>query len=219
MSLFERLCEACAPEWRDYTQHKFVQGLGDGSLPHHCFRYYLMQDYLFLIHFARAYALGVYKSRTLLQMEESAGALQAIFTEMNLHIEYCAQWGIAKEQLEQTPEDPANMAYTRYVLECGVSGDLLDLHTALSPCVIGYARIGTALAATPRDDNPYQRWIDEYAGEAFQGVAQAAEERLDRLAESYMTEARFPFLQQVFSQACRLETGFWQMGLDAPQQD
>ena len=151
MSLFERLCEACAPEWRAYTEHKFVQGLADGSLPPHCFRYYLMQDYLFLIHFARAYALAIYKSRTLSEMEDSASALQAIFTEMNLHIEYCAQWGIAKEQLENTSEDPANMAYTRYVLECGLSGDLLDLHTALSPCVIGYARIGKVLGATPRE--------------------------------------------------------------------
>mgnify|MGYP002527789598 CR=1 FL=1 len=65
LDLFSRLRHACADEWRDYTDHAFVRGLADGSLPEACFRHYLGQDYLFLIHFARAYALAAYKADSL----------------------------------------------------------------------------------------------------------------------------------------------------------
>ena len=64
MSFFERLKTAASAEWRAYTEHPFTEGLADGSLPEAAFRHYLVQDYLFLIEFARAYALSVYKSPT-----------------------------------------------------------------------------------------------------------------------------------------------------------
>ena len=62
--LFDRLKESCAKDWQKYTEHEFVRQLGAGTLPEAAFRHYLIQDYLFLIQFARAYALAVYKSDT-----------------------------------------------------------------------------------------------------------------------------------------------------------
>ena len=58
MGFFERLKTAASAEWRAYTEHSFTEGLADGSLPEAAFRHYLVQDYLFLIEFARAYALS-----------------------------------------------------------------------------------------------------------------------------------------------------------------
>jgi thiaminase (transcriptional activator TenA) len=53
---------AASAEWRAYTEHPFTNGLADGSLAEAAFRHYLVQDYLFLIEFARAYALCVAKT-------------------------------------------------------------------------------------------------------------------------------------------------------------
>ena len=72
MGFFERLKTAASAEWRAYTEHPFTEGLADGSLPEAAFRHYLVQDYLFLIEFARAYALAVYKSPSLADMREAA---------------------------------------------------------------------------------------------------------------------------------------------------
>ena len=58
MSFFERLKAEASDEWRAYTEHAFTNGMADGSLPEAGFRHYLVQDYLFLIEFARAYALS-----------------------------------------------------------------------------------------------------------------------------------------------------------------
>ena len=149
-SLMGRLCVACAEEWSDYTSHPFVLGLADGSLPESAFRHYLAQDYLFLIQFARAHGLAVYKSETIEDMRAAAGVISSILDiEMGLHVQYCADWGLTEAEMATVPEDPACMAYTRFVLERGMAGDILDLHTALSPCAVGYGVIGKTLARTP----------------------------------------------------------------------
>ena len=218
MSLFDRLKKTNIAIWDAYTKHEFVRLLGEGILPEEAFRHYLVQDYLFLKHFARAYALAVYKSDSLEQMRQAAVTVSGILeTEMELHRKLCAGWGIDPAQMEGTKEASATMAYTRYVLECGLAGDILDLHVALAPCVIGYAEIGADLAqryGNNLSDNPYRAWIEEYASAEYQQIAEASRHQLDDLATKRMTPARFESLSEHFSRATRLEADFWQMGLD-----
>ncbi|WP_397546816.1 thiaminase II [Rhodothermus marinus] len=216
-SLFARLRQAVAEDWLAYTQHPFVQQLGEGTLPEAAFRHYLVQDYRFLVHFARAWALALVKADTLEDMRHAADTISALLhDEMKLHVRYCARWGLSEADLEDAPEARANLAYTRYVLERGFSGDVLDLQVALAPCIVGYAEIGRALHAQFAEtlpQNPYRDWIETYAGEAYQQVARNAILQLDRLAARRLTEARFPELVETFRQATRLEVAFWDMGL------
>lgn len=217
MDIFDRLKAAAAADWASYVEHDFVRQMGDGSLPEAAFRTYLVQDYLFLIQFARAYALATYKSRTLADMRAAKAGLATILdVEMELHVRLCERWGLSPAQLEATPEHQATVAYTRFVLDCGVSGDLLDLHVALAPCVVGYAEIAERLSAglgSALADHPYRDWIGEYAGAPYRRVAHDARRHLDALAARAMTEARFSELAALFGQASRLEADFWQMGL------
>ncbi len=216
-SLFARLRAAAADDWQAYTGHEFVRRLGDGSLPEECFRHYLIQDYLFLIHFARAYALAAYKSETLADIRDAVRSLAAIVdTETSLHVTYCAGWGLDEGALASAPEATATMAYTRYVLEKGTSGDVLDLYVALAPCIVGYAEIGAALQADPdtlADGNPYAEWIEMYAGAEYQEVAAGAVNQLDRLDRARSGPGRFDALARTFRQATQLEAAFWDMGL------
>lgn len=216
MSFFARLKAAAPAEWRAYTEHPFTNAMADGSLAQAAFRHYLVQDYLFLIEFARAYALAVYKSPSLADMREGAAGLSAILdVEMNLHVKLCAGWGLSRDALEQAPPAPEMLAYTRYVLDAGMRGDLLALKVALAPCVIGYAEIAARLAAHPHAHataNPYRVWIAEYAGAPYQDVAAKAQTHLDRLADRYATPAREAELIGIFKEATRLEADFWEMG-------
>jgi thiaminase (transcriptional activator TenA) len=216
MSFFTRLKTEASAEWRAYTEHPFTAGLADGTLPETAFRHYLVQDYLFLIEFARAYALAVYKSPQLSDMREATSGLSAILdVEMNLHVKLCAGWGLSPNNLEQTPPAVEMLAYTRYVLDTGMRGDLLALQVALAPCVIGYAEIAARLAAVPEahaETNPYRIWIEEYAGAPYQEVAAKARVHLDRLANLYITPAREAELVTIFKEATRLEAAFWEMG-------
>lgn len=219
MDVFERLKQAAAEDWKSYVGHSFVRELGAGSLPQEAFKAYLVQDYLFLIQFSRAWALAAYKSRTIPEIRAAQAGLAGILDETELHVRLCGRWGLSPEQLHSVPEHQATVAYTRFVLDCGAAGDLLDLHVALAPCVIGYAEIGKALAPEGVEkidgDHPYREWIGEYAGDAFQQLAAGSRRLLDDLAARSMTERRFEELADLFGKASRLEADFWQMGLDA----
>jgi len=101
MSLFERLKAAAPGEWRSYVDHAFVRGMGDGTLPEAAFRTYLVQDYLFLIQFARANALAAYKSRTLADLRAAKDGLSAIVdVELDLHVRLCERWGLSPADIE-----------------------------------------------------------------------------------------------------------------------
>ncbi|WP_430252118.1 TenA family protein [Neorhizobium sp. DAR64860/K0K1] len=218
MDVFDRLKQAAASDWAGYVDHEFVVQLGDGTLPQAAFRFYFLQDYLFLIQFARAWGLAAYKSRTIADIRAAQARLAGILDETELHVRLCQRWGISRRRLETMPEHQATVAYTRFVLDCGAAGDVLDLQVALAPCIIGYAEIGLALSPAgvgALGKHPYREWICEYAGDAYQGVAIAARRQLDELADRSMTGRRFEELASLFAKASRLETDFWQMGLDA----
>lgn len=216
--LFGRLRRAAGRDWRDYVEHDFVLRLADGSLPEASFRHYLVQDYLFLIQFARAWALAGYKAATLEELRAAGAAMSGIVdVEMGLHVRYCAGWGLDEAAMAATPEASATLAYTRYVLERGMAGDLLDLQVALAPCIVGYAEIGCRLQAwsgRQRAGNRYDAWIEMYAGAEYQAVAQAAMTALEHSAQRRGGESRFADLAASFAVATRLEAKFWQMGLD-----
>lgn len=218
-SLFSRLVAAAAGPWRDYTRHEFVLRLADGQLPEPCFRRYLVQDYRFLLHFARAWGLAVYKSDCLSEMRRAQRLVAATLDiEIGLHIDYCRRWGLSQQVLEAAEETPATVAYTRFVLDRGLAGDRLDLEVTLAPCILGYAVIAAERMADPatrRDGNPYREWLDMYAGDEYQSLAAEAEAALDEQFARRGGESRFPALLRDFTAAARLEADFWAMGLAA----
>jgi thiaminase (transcriptional activator TenA) len=217
--LFPRLAEAAGEVWRAYTQHPFVLQLASGDLPEACFRRYLVQDYLFLIHFARAWGLAVYKSDSLDEMRRAQRLVAATLdVEIGMHIEYCRGWGLSEAAMANEAEAPATIAYTRFVLDRGLAGDRLDLEVALAPCMIGYAEIAAQRMGDPATrfaGNRYREWLEMYSGSEYQDLAREAAAALDDQFAKRGGEGRFPSLAASFTTGARLEADFWQMGLEA----
>lgn len=216
---FPLLRAAAGPAWDAYVRHPFVAGLGDGSLPQASFLHYLAQDYVFLIHFARAWALAVAKAASLDEMRLAAASVAGLVNgEMALHVGVCGRAGISASALEATEEAAENLAYTRYVLEAGYSGDFLDLVCALAPCCLGYGEIGLRLAAEAPAGGAYAEWIDTYSGDRYQQLCAEVGALLDaactrRIGADFEAAPRWPSLADRFRTATRLEVGFWDMGL------
>jgi thiaminase/transcriptional activator TenA len=217
--LFLRLVTAAGETWPAYTRHEFVLALARGDLPEAAFRRYLVQDYLFLLHFARAWGLAVYKSDTLAEMRRAQSLVATTLdVEVGLHIEYCRGWDLTEARMAAESEAPQTIAYTRFVLDRGLAGDRLDLEVALAPCVVGYAEIAAERMADPAtrlDGNPYRDWLDMYAGAEYQDLARRCAAALDEQFARRGGEGRFPALVASFATATRLEADFWRMGLDA----
>ncbi|MDX3928491.1 MAG: TenA family protein [Shinella sp.] len=216
--LFGKLRAAASEEWDQYVNHPFVRQLGTGELPQPCFRRFLTQDYLFLIHFARAYALLAYKGTSIEEVRSATRSLNAIIDELPVHVGYCASWGLTEEMMAAEPEAPETMTYTRFVLDVGLSGDILDLMVALIPCVAGYGEIGQILMSketTVLEGSPYADWLRNYEGEHYLQSVQDAIDALDAIGRRRGAEVRFEQLLTIFRTATRLEANFWQMGLNA----
>ncbi len=207
---------AAGPAWDAYSRHAFVEGIADGTLPRENFLFYLRQDYIFLSHFSRAWALAAAKAGRMAEMTACAGTLHAlVHHEMPLHVRICAGEGIDAAALEATEEAPENLAYTRYVLEAGYSGDFLDLMAALAPCVLGYGEIGARLKGA---GGPYRDWIETYGGDDYQDLCREVGRMIDaglehRLGPGWAELPRAGALADRFATATRLEVGFWGMGL------
>lgn len=208
-----------AGTWDDYMTHPFVEGLRDGTLPRRAFLHYLVQDYVYLVHYARAWSLGVIKSETMEEMKVCAATVDALTNrEMSLHVRTCAAAGINEQTLFNATEEVANLAYTRYVIDAGLQGDFIDLMAALAPCVFGYGEIGLRLAREQVPDTPYADWISTYGGADYQQVCTTVGAMIDsavaRRIGDLDTSPRRQAVQERFTRATALEVGFWQMGFD-----
>lgn len=208
---------AIAPLWHAHLHHPFVRALAAGSLSPHRFQRFLVQDYHYLLHFARAQALAGAKARTPADIAAAADALADTHREMAAHLAYCAgEFGLAREAVEAAAEAPACVAYTRWVLDVGHAGDWVALQVAMLPCVLGYGYLARRLvedAGSVREGNPYWGWVEGYAGEAFQGAVRRGEALLEREGEG-LGAARVAELVEVFRRATALELGFWDMAME-----
>ena len=203
------------PTWNNYTQHNFVKQLAAGTLAPDSFRHYLIQDYLYLIHYTRVMALSVYKSDTLAQMRVGQAGINAMLDmEIGMYLDFCHHWGIALEEVENAPESAVTIAYSRYILDAAMSGSLAELYAAIAPCLMGYGEIGKSIKKQGFiADNPYQLWIDVFSSDDFQAITAQNEAQINTLLAD-ASPAQADKFQRLFNTAARMEVNFWQQALD-----
>ena len=217
--VFKLLKEKNLKNWLLYTKHDFVNLLSSDSLEEKYFLNYLIQDYLFLIQFSKAWSLAVLKSDTLEEMKIAANTVNDLINfEMELHIKLCGSYNISKNDLESANEENENIAYTRYVLELGYSGDFLDLLSALAPCVLGYGEIGINGKNFKIKTPMYKKWIDTYSSDEYQDVCKNVANLIDqafllRLGSDYINTYKWNKVNKIFNKATLLEIDFWNMAL------
>jgi thiaminase/transcriptional activator TenA len=200
-----------ARSWDLEQRHPFVLGIGDGTLPLDKFRYYMRQDYLFLVDFSRVIAIAVAKSRSVDDMAWFARLLhETLNTEMALHVGFCGEFGITEDELKATSPSPTTLAYTRHLIECAYSGDAGATATAILPCSWGYAEIGRMLAdrGTPAGQPLYRRWIEMYSSPEFAELAAWLRSYVDRSADAEGDRGRSR-MEEIFVTSSRYEYMFW----------
>jgi hydroxymethylpyrimidine kinase/phosphomethylpyrimidine kinase len=203
--------------WHKFLQHPFPTAMACNTLPQSRFKAYLIQDYKYLTHFARTYALAAYKSHSLSHISVCAEIMKGIESEAQMHLSYCAEvFDLSKEEIEKSPESLACTAYSRYILNVGSSSDLLSLYIALAPCLIGYNLIAEAIASNPeyadkKEGNKYWRWVENYTSQEYRESVRNGKE----LIEAEVTRlggvgrGKVEELVGVFVRCTELEIGFW----------
>ncbi len=207
----DRLRRAADPIWEAQHRHPFVRGIGDGTLELERFAYWVRQDYLFLIEYARLFGLAAARAPDLETMGRMADLLRATLeTEMELHRGYAAQFGISTGELERETATPTTRGYTDFLLRVAAMGDFAELAAALLPCMWGFSEVGRRLAEGDRPaDSRYAAWIDMYADPEFAALAEWCRELVDRLADGASAEGRRR-MEEAFLTSSRYELAFWE---------
>lgn len=208
----DELRSACAVEWRRaHEEHPFVVAMGDGTLSLERFQYFMRQDYLFLINYARVLAIAAAKSPEFEAMSHWAALLdETLNSEMELHRGFCAEFGITVEQLESTEEMPATVAYTDHLMRTAYDGDIYELSAALLPCQWGYDEVSQHLAKVLKapEESFHARWIAGYNDPAYKALTTWLRGFVDRLGQSATTMQKERMLK-VFRASTHYEYLFW----------
>lgn len=210
----ERLLAAAKDIWEGYLRHPFVLGLADGSLDAQKFRFYLLQDYLYLFDYAKVFAQGVVKAREPDVMRAFASYVDGILNgEMDIHKGYMARLGISKEQAEGVKPSLANQSYTAYMRAVAAEEGPAEIMAAVLSCAISYEHIAKWIVAHypgAEQHDFYGEWVRGYACAGYAEANEALIDLMERLASGY-SEAQLQRLEDIFVDCSRFEGMFWDM--------
>lgn len=213
MNFCEELREEASGIWRAWFEHPFVRGIGDGTLKRERFEYWIRQDYVYLMDYARVFAYAAAKAGDLDVMSKFAQLLDGVLnTEMELHRRYAEKFGISRSELEGVKKSPTCQAYTDFLVRTASEGTLSEIIAALLPCFWGFLEIGEKLSekGDTSQDNPYRDWIEMYSSSEFRDLADWSRELMNKITRE-SGEVERDRLKEVFLTSSKLELMFCDM--------
>jgi len=212
MSFTKELWAAMEPIYTEILAHPFVRGLTDGTLSREAFRFYVVQDALYLREFARALSVAAARAPAddwiIMFNEHAANALRV---ERALHEGFFQEFGLTPAAVAATPLAPVNQAYTSYLLAVAYGAPFHENVAALLPCYWIYWEVGKALEQAGSPEPLYRRWIATYAAEEFGAVVRAVLAVVDAVAARLGPTEREAMRRHAVTTA-RYEWMFWDMG-------
>ena len=197
------------PLYESILAMPFNAELAAGTLREDRFRHYIIQDAHYLEGFARALALAAAKADSadhIVQFAEAAKT--AIIVERALHADYFKKFGVSADDFTASPPTPACDHYVSYLLRVGALEPFPVVLAALLPCFWIYLEVGKNIHARAAKPNPYQAWIDTYAGDEFENAVRAVIATTDDVA-ARASDDMLAAMHNAFTRATQLEWMFW----------
>ena len=206
------LLDATQDIWIQYNEHPFVKGIENGKLDREKFRYYIIQDYLYLEDYAKTFAVGVAKAKSLKIANLFAKYISVMNGELNVHEGYLARLGVTQDEIDATSRSLDNLSYTSYMLRVAYEEGEAEILTAILACAYSYEVIAKKIvennpAAT--EDEFYGDWVKGYISDAYSEENVVLLDSLNELAAHY-TEKQIKHLVDIFVACSRYELAFWE---------
>ena len=214
MKTTECLLKATEEIWAAYNQHPFVLGIQNGTLEQEKFRYYILQDYLYLQDYAKTFAIGLAKAKSPETTKIFSAYIDLLTDgEMDIHRGYMGRLGVTQEELDGTAVALDNLSYTSYMLRVAYEEGEAEILTAILSCAYSYEIIAKKMVANRPEalEHPfYGEWVKGYACEEYAAENRVLLDMLDRLTEHY-TDAQQKHLEDIFVACSRYEMAFWDL--------
>lgn len=213
MGTTQQLLDYAAEVWTAYNEHPFVLGIQNGTLEREKFRFYMIQDYLYLGDYAKIFALGVAKATGLSNAMLFSRYISVMNGELNVHSNYMARLGITQEDIDSAKRSLDSLSYTSYMLRVAYEETEVEIVAAILACAYSYEVIAKKMVENNPaavDDEFYGSWISGYVSEEYSEENRVLIELLDDMTKSY-TPAQIEHLKDVFLACSRYEMAFWDL--------
>ena len=211
MAVIERLLSATKEIWEAYYEHPFVRGIEDGTLDKEKFRYYIIQDYLYLEEYTRTFGIGVAKAKGKETSTIFTNYINVLAGETDIHKGYVGKFEVTQEEIDKTPRALDNLSYTSYMLRVAYEEGEAEILTAILSCAYSYELIAQNIVKNNPDagnDPFYGDWVQGYASEGYSEENKHLIQTLENITKDY-TEEQIQHLVDIFVACSRYELAFW----------
>lgn len=213
MSTTEQLLAASSDIWAAYNEHPFVLGIQNGTLDKEKFRFYMIQDYLYLGEYAKTFAIGVAKATSLENAMLFSKYISVMNGELNVHSDYMSRLGVTQEDIDSAKRSLDNLSYTSYMLRVAYEEGEAEIIAAILACAYSYEVIAKKMVENNPaavDDEFYGSWIRGYVSEEYSAENRVLIDKLESMTENY-TPAQIEHLKDIFVACSRYEMAFWEL--------
>lgn len=212
MSFMKIVLKENVPIWDQCAASPFVSDMLRGTLPFQCFKEYIIQDSIYLKHYARVYGKAIYHASALKDIQLYYSMLGFVSdTESTVRLHYLEQFGLTDDDIELIEPLPENQNYIDFLLDTAERGNEVDILMAVLPCMLSYSYIFRKLAADPISrTSRYADFISDYADDQYADSCRDwcafAHKKCKGLSEADLERAG-----RIFMTASYLELDFWNM--------
>lgn len=212
MNTTERLLNATSDIWTRYNEHPFVLGIENGTLNKDKFRYYIIQDFIYLQDYLRTFAIGIAKAKTIEARDIFSGYISLLTgSEMSIHKGYMGVFNVSEEEYKATPTALDNLSYTSYMIRVAYDEGEAEILAAVLSCAYSYEIIAKKMIErNPKttEDSFYGDWINGYASNEYSNGNVKLINTLNMLTKDY-NEVQLKHLEDIFVACSRYEEKFW----------
>lgn len=214
MTLVDSFVHKITPEWENMLDLPFLKGIINGNLEKGHFLKYLIQDTIYLKHYAKCYAYAITKTQDITVMRMLYDCLGIIAKdESMIHIVYLKELNCTEDEALLNPMHKINEAYLNYMLEFAKTGTLAQSIMCLVPCALSYYYIAVkckekSVALKTYENNYYKKWMDFYSSAGYKESCNLIQ-KLCQIVLKKLEREEINELYKIFKTSTHHEKLFW----------
>jgi len=210
MTFSEKLLAEANKYLKIQLKKKFLVQISDGTLETERFNFWIRADYPYLMNMAKVISIGKAKSEDEEDYYTMSVHTNSIEEEMLDHQNHAKINNLSLNDISNPQSmGPLKYSYTRHQLSSAYSGDIGDLQASLLSCQWSYQSLAYEIKKNyQKKNNPYKKWIEDYANKKDNESLNLACNLLDRKSLKYGKHARAR-MKNIFFMSVLHETALW----------
>jgi len=208
MKVSERLRKDADDVWGKIIEHPFVVELYSGTLPMEKFRFYILQDYNYLIASIKNFSIISSKADSIDAMKEITEIvhLESV-SELKGYEEFLGKLGYTIEDAGNIEPIPMNVSYANFLLSTSSLKSYAESIASVLPCFWSYAEIAEhhKNKLGKNKNRSYIDWASVYLSESYVNLVK----KIKRLVDESGETVSYEMLKKMFITASKYEYMYW----------